>query len=105
MPIVTIHDLPLIDDTTLNADAELVVNNSPDELLQANRVRLSELLKSTSAKIANLDGDVVEVQTDLESLQQSVESLEAVKSITGYDASKTQVLKNINGTLTWVDEA
>ena len=22
----------------------------------------------------------------------------------GYDASKTQVLKNINGTLTWVDE-
>lgn len=25
--------------------------------------------------------------------------------ITGYDASKTQVLKNVNGTLTWVDEA
>ena len=24
---------------------------------------------------------------------------------TGYDASKTQVLKNVNGTLTWVDEA
>lgn len=24
---------------------------------------------------------------------------------TGYDATKTQVLKNINGTLTWVDEA
>ena len=23
---------------------------------------------------------------------------------TGYDASKTQVLKNVNGTLTWVDE-
>ncbi|MDD7757613.1 MAG: hypothetical protein PUJ51_24485 [Clostridiales bacterium] len=25
-------------------------------------------------------------------------------SLTGYDASKTQVLKNINGTLTWVEE-
>lgn len=27
------------------------------------------------------------------------------KTITGYDATKTQVLKNVNGTLTWVDEA
>ena len=26
------------------------------------------------------------------------------KSYTGYNATKTQVLKNINGTLTWVDE-
>ena len=25
-------------------------------------------------------------------------------SITGYDATKTQVLKNVNGTFTWVDE-
>lgn len=28
-----------------------------------------------------------------------------VTSLTGYDATKTQVLKNVNGTLTWVDEA
>ena len=27
------------------------------------------------------------------------------ENITGYSSSKTQVLKNINGTLTWVDEA
>ena len=27
------------------------------------------------------------------------------KNMTGYDATKTQVLKNINGTLTWVDES
>lgn len=26
-------------------------------------------------------------------------------TITGYDATKTQVLKNVNGTLTWVDES
>lgn len=31
-----------------------------------------------------------------------IESL--IKKITGFDATKTQVLKNINGTLTWVDE-
>lgn len=29
---------------------------------------------------------------------------DAPTAYTGYDASKTQVLKNINGTLTWVDE-
>ena len=27
-----------------------------------------------------------------------------VTSITGYDATKTQTLKNVNGTLTWVDD-
>lgn len=27
-----------------------------------------------------------------------------LSSLTGYDATKTQVLKNVNGTLTWVDE-
>ena len=31
-----------------------------------------------------------------------IESL--IKKISGYDATKTQVLKNVNGTLTWVDE-
>lgn len=29
---------------------------------------------------------------------------ESIKTITGYDGAKTQVLKNVNGTLTWVDE-
>ena len=27
-----------------------------------------------------------------------------VTTLTGYDASKTQTLKNVNGTLTWVDD-
>ena len=27
-----------------------------------------------------------------------------VTTYSGYDATKTQVLKNVNGTLTWVDE-
>lgn len=30
---------------------------------------------------------------------------DALTGATGYDATKTQVLKNVNGTLTWVDEA
>ena len=35
----------------------------------------------------------------------SIAYLDGMKySITGYDSTKTQVLKNVNGTLTWVDE-
>lgn len=30
---------------------------------------------------------------------------DVLTTATGYDATKTQVLKNVNGTLTWVDEA
>ena len=33
-----------------------------------------------------------------------ITSGDVLKSITGYDATKTQTLKNINGTLTWVDD-
>lgn len=29
---------------------------------------------------------------------------DVLTSITGYDATKTQILKNVSGTLTWVDE-
>lgn len=98
MPVVTIHDLPQIDATTLSDNAEMMVNNSDQEIVQANKITKAEFLKSVTAALANLDGDVVELQTDL---QDNVH----LKAITGYDATKTQVLKNINGTLTWVEEA
>ena len=32
------------------------------------------------------------------------EVLSELRSITGYDSSKTQVLKNVNGIFKWVDE-
>lgn len=98
MPVVTIHDLPQIDATTLSDNAEMMVNNSDQEIVQANKITKAEFLKSVTAALANLDGNVVELQTDL---QDNV----YLKAITGYDATKTQVLKNINGTLTWVEEA
>lgn len=98
MPVVTIHDLPQIDATTLSDNAEMMVNNSDQEIVQANKITKAEFLKSVTAALANLDGAVVELQTEL---QDNVH----LKAITGYDATKTQVLKNINGTLTWVEEA
>ena len=31
--------------------------------------------------------------------------IEALVKIEGYDAEKTQVLKNVSGTLTWIEES
>lgn len=36
--------------------------------------------------------------------RKNYEYADKLTTVTGYDASKTQVLKNVNGTLTWVDE-
>lgn len=97
MPIVTIHDLPQIDNTTISDDAELMVNNSGTQTVQANRISKAEFLKKITTKLADLDGDIIEVQTDLEANTY-------LTAIQGYDATKTQVLKNVNGTLQWVEE-
>lgn len=98
MPVVSIHDLPEVTSDQLSNNAELMVNNSNEGTVQANRVTKANLLASVTAQIANLDGDIAAVQTDLQANAY-------LKAITGYDATKTQVLKNINGTLTWVEEA
>lgn len=97
MPIVTIHDLPQIDSTTISNDAELMVNNSGSQTVQANRISKAEFLKTITTKLANLDGDIVEIQTDLAANTH-------LTTIQGYNATKTQVLKNVNGVLQWVEE-
>lgn len=97
MPIVSIHDLPQIDSAAISDDAELMVNNSSTQTVQANRISKAEFLKQITTKLANLDGDIANIQADLEAHTY-------LTSIQGYDATKTQVLKNVNGTLQWVEE-
>ena len=52
-----------------------------------------------------LDGDATDIVKDSE-LDSKLATLGYVKltSVSGYDATKTQVLKNVEGTLTWVTE-
>ena len=94
---VTINELTETTAASLSDDAEIMINNS-SEAVPATKAKLSTLLHKTSASIANLDGDIVKMQTDLEAHTY-------LKNIAGYDASKTQVLKNVNGILQWVEEA
>lgn len=59
---------------------------------------------------SEIDGKMVPSQVDMSLVEPSaVSDLNAVKKqmseyTSGYDSTKTQVLKNINGTLTWVDD-
>ena len=59
-------------------------------------------------KIMKIDNSSIEDQLDLiagavDTLESAVEDLDPTE-YTGYDATKTQTLKNVEGTLTWVDD-
>ena len=64
--------------------------------------------KDSYYKIMKIDNSSIEDQLDLiadsvDNLTNIVESLDPTE-YTGYDATKTQTLKNVEGTLTWVDD-
>ena len=59
-------------------------------------------------KIMQIDNSSIDSQLDLiavavDTLESAVEDLDPTE-YTGYDATKTQTLKNVAGTLTWVDD-
>ena len=59
-------------------------------------------------KIMQIDNSSIDSQLDLiasavDTLESAVEDLDPTE-YTGYDATKTQTLKNVEGTLTWVDD-
>ena len=59
-------------------------------------------------KIMKIDNSSIESQLDLiagavDTLETAVEDLDPTE-YTGYDATKTQTLKNVEGTLTWVTD-
>ena len=64
--------------------------------------------KDNTYEIMKIDNSNIDKQIDLiaetvEELEEAVEDLDPT-DYTGYDATKTQVLKNVEGTLTWVTE-
>lgn len=52
---------------------------------------------------SNITEEIDLIASAVDSLSSAVEDLDPT-DYTGYDATKTQVLKNISGTLTWVTE-
>ena len=59
-------------------------------------------------KIMKIDNSSIDKELDLiagavDTLESAVEDLDPTE-YTGYDDTKTQTLKNVEGTLTWVDD-
>ena len=52
---------------------------------------------------SNIESQLDLIAEEVESINTAVEALDPT-DYTGYDATKTQTLKNVAGTLTWVDD-
>lgn len=64
--------------------------------------------RGNNYNIMKIDNSGIETEIDtiaevVDSLSSAVEDLDPTE-FTGYDATKTQTLKNVEGTLTWVDD-
>ena len=62
-------------------------------------------VETSSNKVTSISSSSTNTQyPSAKCVYDAIASNDALKSITGYDATKTQTLKNINGTFTWVDD-
>lgn len=82
-------------------DRHGTLNKSRKEFIMAK-------IKDETYRIMEIDNSSIEEQIDLvasevDELTETVSDLDPTE-YTGYDATKTQTLKNIEGTLTWVDD-
>lgn len=64
--------------------------------------------RGNNYNIMKIDNSGIETQLDtiataVDSLSSAIEDLDPT-GFTGYDATKTQTLKNVEGTLTWVTD-
>lgn len=76
-----------------NLDKDLITKYTSEE-------EFNKFVEEVDYEISNLQKDVLKLQH----IVADIVSGDVLKSITGYNATKTQTLKNINGTLTWVDD-
>lgn len=64
----------------------------------------AETTKSNQCMIGSNNAPINEVDIYTSNGIKTLATTDYLTTITGYDATKTQVLKNVQGTLTWVDE-
>lgn len=70
---ITVNDLLETTAADLNENAEIMINNGT-EPMKATKVKLSTILGGVKKDIANLDGDIVAAQGDIEDLQTAVQN-------------------------------
>lgn len=70
---ITLNELLETSAADLNENAEIMINNGT-EPMKATKVKLSTILGGVKKDIANLDGDIVAAQGDIEDLQTAVQN-------------------------------
>lgn len=70
---ITLNDLLETSAADLNENAEIMINNGT-EPMNATKVKLSAILGGVKKDIANLDGDIVAAQGDIEGMQTAVQN-------------------------------
>lgn len=70
---ITLNNLLETSAADLNENAEIMINNGTEPMI-ATKVKLSTILGGVKKDIANLDGDIVAAQGDIEELQTAVQN-------------------------------
>lgn len=70
---ITLNDLLETSAEDLNENAEIMINNGTEHM-KATKVKLSTILGGVKTDIANLAGDIVAAQGDIEDLQTAVQN-------------------------------
>ena len=93
---ITVNDLLETSAADLNENAEIMINNGT-EPMKASKVKLSTILGGVKTDIANLDGDIVAAQGDIEALQTAVQN-KAEKDLSNVPANIDYVVEYKNPT-------
>lgn len=93
---ITVNDLLETSAADLNENAEIMINNGT-EPMKASKVKLSTILGGVKTDIANLDGDIVAAQGDIEALQTAVQN-KAEKDFSNVPANIDYVVEYKNPT-------
>ena len=87
----------------LNKLEQTNINNA--EYIEELSTKLLALDKfSTKEQYETIIAELADLSSRVTDLSETVSSNVSLESISNYDASKTQILKNVNGTFQWVDE-
>lgn len=90
--------------TAINANYLDIISGNINIEMLVNQVKDATLSKSTETTLQNSDNMFPTSRQVKNYVDTAVSASKNLTGITGYDATKVQILKNVEGTLTWVDE-
>ena len=95
--------------TSANSLTDITLQQQAGTYVYLDEFRLSNVARYNGQNFTPFDQPYASssgpVQHQINNMLDITTKQDALTTVTGYDATKTQILKNINGVLTWVNEA